>query len=145
MLFQYDVPDKEFYYADGKTWTTYYPAIEQATQKPIKESDDERLRIFLIPWNQEWQGQFEQIGLTALTPVKPGNRIVQLTPKKPDEIPVIFVEVNPANRFLIDRFFLKYPDGGTTEFQFQNISTEPLDASLFVFKAPPGVQVIKDR
>jgi outer membrane lipoprotein-sorting protein len=55
----------------------------------------------------------------------------------------VVLEVDPE-RFLIHRFVLKYPDGMRDEYQFSAIQTQRLDAALFEFKPPPGVEVIKE-
>ncbi|MNC93735.1 Outer-membrane lipoprotein carrier protein [compost metagenome] len=57
---------------------------------------------------------------------------------------MILLEVDPKT-FLIHRFVTTSPDGETNEFRFSGIKTERLNPAMFEFKAPPGVEVIRNR
>jgi outer membrane lipoprotein-sorting protein len=142
MLFDQQTPDRKLLYSDGKLSTEYVPGI-QAVQTPLGKSDDERLQLFQIPWNPEWKNQFQQFAKLPDRPVTPGNHVIRATPRK-KELPVILLEVNPKT-FLIERFVTTHPDGGTTEFRFTEMKTARLDPSMFEFKAPPGLEVIKNK
>ena len=58
MRFDYQTPERKSYYSDGKIFTAYVPAANQAIQKPVGKSDDERLKIFqILIGNTEWRGR----------------------------------------------------------------------------------------
>jgi len=141
MLFEYRNPQEEFYYSDGKFFTKYIPVEEQAVRTPIGKSDDELLQIFQILGNPAWKDQFgvkeELRGAPA------GRKIARLTPNRKD-IPVVVMEVDEKT-FLMYRFEMTFPDGEKNEYQFSNIKTAPIDESIFVFKKPPGVQLIEGK
>src|SRR6187549_663478 len=59
MLLEQTVPDHKFLYSDGK-WATDYKVGLQAERTPVSKTDDERLQLFQIPGNPEWQKQFER-------------------------------------------------------------------------------------
>ncbi len=143
MLFEQTVPEHKYLYSDGKWATTYIPGI-QAEQSPVSKTDDERLQLFQIPWNPEWRNQFSVFEhLVDQKPVTAGYWLVRAIPKKKD-LPVILLEVDPTT-FLIHRFVTTSPDGETNEFRFKGIKTARLDPSIFVFTAPKGVEVIRNR
>jgi outer membrane lipoprotein-sorting protein len=112
---------------------------------PLGKSEDERFQLFQIPWNPEWRSQFERFEQLneREKPVTAGNRLIRAVPKKKD-LPVILLEVHPKT-FLIHRFVTTTPDGETNEFRFTGIKTEPVNPSMFEFKSPPGVEVIRNR
>jgi outer membrane lipoprotein-sorting protein len=89
------------------------------------------------------KNQFSKVEGLSEPPLKPGHRLIRLTPNKKD-LPVILLEVDPAT-YLIHRFVTTTPDGSRNEFQFTNLKTTPLDKEFFEFKAPPGVQVIQEK
>jgi outer membrane lipoprotein-sorting protein len=142
ILFDQQTPDRKLLYSDGKLSTEYVPGI-QAVQTPLGKADDERLQLFQIPWNPQWRNQFEQFDKLEAQPVTAGNALIKAVPKKKD-LPEILLEVNPRT-FLIERFVTTSPEGGTTEFRFTEIKTARLDPSIFEFKAPPGLEVIRNR
>jgi outer membrane lipoprotein-sorting protein len=61
MRFEYRSPEEKFFYSNGKTFTEYVPGTFQAIQTPLGKSADERLTVFMIPWNAEWRGRFKEI------------------------------------------------------------------------------------
>ena len=101
MRFEEKEPEHKLLISDGK-WVTEYKVGLQAEQTPVKKSDDERLQLFQIPWNPEWQTQFKKTEgpRSGERPVTATNRLVRLIPNKDKEIPEILLEVDPAT-FLI--------------------------------------------
>jgi chaperone LolA len=142
MVLKQDAPG-ESWYSDGKTATVYRPGRKQASQRPLKKAEDEVFSLFQIPWNPEVKNQYSKVEGLSEPPLKPGHRLIRLTPNKKD-LPVIKLEVDPAT-YLIHRFVTTTPDGSSNEFQFTNLKTTPLDKALFEFKAPPGTDVIQEK
>jgi chaperone LolA len=145
MIYHQRSPEEKFLYSDGKWTTEYRVGPKQAEMTPLGKVEDERFQLFQIPWHPEWKNQFDRFegGNRDEQPVTAGNRLVRAIPKKKD-FPVILLEVDPKT-FLIHRFVTTSPDGETNEFRFTRITTAPLDISKFEFKAPPGVEVIRNR
>jgi chaperone LolA len=144
MVFDQQTPFQEITYSDGKTYVIYRPERKQAETSSLGKAEDERIQLFQIPWNPKWKDQFERFAEGGKEkPVNPAFRVITATPKKKD-LPVIVLEVDPAT-FLIHRFKVTSPDGETDEFQFTGLKTARLDPSIFQFKPPPNVKVIKNR
>jgi chaperone LolA len=145
MRFEYQVPEKRSYYSDGKTYTQYVPAAKQAVQWPVGKAVDERLQIFqVLVGSKEWREQYpryeEKRSETAL---RPGNRVVQMLPRKSD-LPDVLLEIDPVT-FLIHRFSLEYTDGERNEYRFADVKTTKLDPATFTFNPPPGTDVVQER
>jgi outer membrane lipoprotein-sorting protein len=145
MVYDQRSPELKILYSDGKWSTDYRVVPKQAEMTPLGKAEDERFQLFQIPWNPEWRNQFEQFQDPGGSeqPMKAGNRLILAVPRKKD-LPSILLEVDPTT-FLIQRFVTKSPDGETNEFRFTGIKTVPLDKTIFEFKAPPGVEVLKNR
>src|SRR5688572_3531604 len=133
-------------YFDGKNHTRYEPEQKQARVRSMGNNEDERLLIFLILGNREspWKNEFRETYRGRDTARVPGNEVLNLIPHNQKNIREITVEVSPAT-FFIHRFAFTRADNSYTEYTFTNIKTTPLDDSLFMFKAPPGVQVFRDN
>jgi outer membrane lipoprotein-sorting protein len=144
MLYDQQEPEQLKLYSDGKQSTKYTVSQRQAEMTPLGKVEDERFQLFQIPWRPDFKEQFRFEGEKRNEqPVTPGNRLFRAIPKKKD-VPVILLEVNPRT-FLIQRFVTTSPDGETNEFRFTGIKTTPIDKSIFEFKPPPNVEVIRNR
>jgi outer membrane lipoprotein-sorting protein len=149
MVYEQREPEPKFLYSDGKLSTEYRVVPKQAEVTPLGKSENELFQIFQIPWHPEWKSQFERFELLnerEQKPVTAGNLLVRALPKDREKkgLPVILLEVDPRT-FLIHRFVTTSPDGETNEFRFAGIKTERLNPSMFEFKAPAGVEVIRNR
>jgi outer membrane lipoprotein-sorting protein len=64
-------------------------------------------------------------------------------PKRKTDLTELIMEVDPAN-YQIRRLLLAHADGSRSEFIFSNIRVNTgIQASLFDFKVPAGVQVVE--
>ena len=142
--FDYQSPKEVSEYFDGKTYTRFEPIIGQARQKSMSKADEEYLAILQIVGNPEspWKDQFGQRESLKQVPLTPGDQVVRLTPKNKN-LKDVLIEADPRT-FLIHRLVFTYVGGERNEFRFKDIKTTPLDDAMFIFKAPPGVTVIKE-
>jgi outer membrane lipoprotein-sorting protein len=84
---------------------------------------------------------FKSIEFARESPVKAGNKVLKLVPKRAQDFSELMIEVDSVS-LQITRLSFIDGDQGRSDFMFSNISENvPASASQFSFKAPPGVEV----
>lgn len=132
-------PDKQLLIADGQYLWVYDVDLQQATRQKQDQGNTNSPASLLSGTVQDLQNRF---GVTQLT--KPGaGEWYQLKPIAKNDlfqsIELHFVDGKLANMRLFDNL------GSLTTFDFTQVKVNPnLDRKLFVFKAPKGVEVIKN-
>jgi outer membrane lipoprotein-sorting protein len=84
---------------------------------------------------------FKLIEFARESPVKAGNKVLKLVPKRGQDFSELMIEVEPLSLRIARLSFID-SDQGRSDFIFSNISEDvPANSSQFIFKAPPGVEV----
>lgn len=126
----------ELIVADGRRLWLYDESLEQVTVKAQPElTADSPLLLLTDPGALD-----EQFVVTELGPVE-GSLLLELRARDPDagfeRVILALRNGTPASMVLEDAFGLR------TEIRFKNVVANPeLDAALFRFTPPPGVDVV---
>jgi outer membrane lipoprotein carrier protein len=165
MRWEYEVPERKLFLADGKWAWFYVPADRTATRAPIKESTDWRTPLVLLTGKTRLSELCDEIDVAASAPAAPRNVVLRCLPrgsKKAAEaidrstardggVPGIstgqafdevFLEVEPVSGELASVRVLQ-PGGIQLEFRFGGWEYNlPLEQYLFHFDSPVGVAIV---
>ena len=139
LRWEYLTPYRQQIVTDGKRIWIYDVDLEQVTVRPLNKTLDYTPAAILIenrPFSQDFI-------VRTLSP-KHGLEWIELIPRSEDSgftaIRVAFNSRGLQRMELVDRF------GQLTQLQFTNVIQHPsLDAGLFVFEPPPGVDVFEEN
>ncbi len=147
MRWEYTRPEVKLFVSDGKEVYFYVPADRQVTRMSAAESVDLRAPMRFLLGRLNLKREFARLEWARdFAPLDPGNPVLRLWPKKQDEerFRQLLVEVDPWSR--IRRLVVYAVDGSRTEFRLGGEQENlPLDARLFQFSIPPGVEVVDER
>jgi outer membrane lipoprotein carrier protein len=143
MRWEYQSPEEKLFISDGKTVYFYVPGERQVNKDKVSEAIDERMPLMFLVGQSDLRKEFSQISLLNSKPFLAGTKVLRMYPKRKSDVKEIVMEVDPAN-YHIRRLLLTYSDGSLSEFIFSNVRTNTgVQASLFEFKVPAGVQVLE--
>lgn len=145
MRWEYKTPEQKLFLSDGKEVLLYIPSAKQLTRTPIKQSGDVRVPFDILVSHLNLRRAFSKIEFVdSAHPAEPGDRVLRAYPKHGYEEVYhdVVVELTPA--FDIRRLAVRYPDGTSMEFTFDNISHNvPVQPSMFELTPPPGTEIIE--
>jgi outer membrane lipoprotein carrier protein len=143
MRWEYRSPEEKLFISDGKTVYFYVPADRQVNKEAVKQSFDDRVPLMFLLGQSNLRNEFTRFELLNAKPFFEGTRVVRMYPKRKTDFQEILMEVDTAD-YLIRRLLLTHSDGSRSEFIFSNIRINTgLQASMFDFKVPPGVEVVQ--
>jgi len=141
MRWDYLEPEKKLFVSDGKTIYEYVDSEKYATKSSVRESDDFRTPFMFLLGRGNLRGEFKLIEFSQESPVKAGNKVLRMVPKRNQDFREIIIEIIPET-LQISRFSLIEDDGDRSDFLFSNIRENvPASAGQFTFKPPTGVEV----
>jgi len=141
MRWDYTAPENKLFVSDGRVIYEYVPAEKIATKTPVKESDDLRAPFMFLLGRGNLRRDFSRIEFASESPVKAGNKVLRMIPKRTQDFRELLIEVEP-NSLQIARLSLIDGSGGRSDFLFANIrENAPTSALQFTFKPPVGVEV----
>jgi outer membrane lipoprotein carrier protein len=141
MRWDYTSPETKLFLSDGRWLYEYVPSEKYATRSSIKEAGDLRAPFAFLLGQGDLRRDFKRIDLAAESPVKAGNKILRLVPRRAQDFKELLVEIEP-NSLQISRLSIIEPNGARSDFLFANVQENvSASAAQFRFKAPPGVEV----
>ena len=146
MRWEYSMPQQKLFVTDGKTAYFEVRGEQQVRKAPVKDLDDMRSPLRYLLGKTRLEKEMALLSFAAgQTPSMPGNWMLRGVPESMgDRIADVLLEINP--RYEIVRIVIHGNDGSTTEFRFSDVRENVrVDDSLFVYKAPPGVEVVEDK
>ncbi len=140
MRWQYTQPAGKLFVSDGKMFHLYSPNANQVQRIHPRQAADWRAPLAFLLGRLSFHEQFGPIT------VRPAGGVVELVARARNDREVyteaIFT-VEPKS-CEIRRIAVAGRDGAVTEFVFSGEVLNPrLQASLFQFQAPPGVEVVE--
>jgi outer membrane lipoprotein carrier protein len=143
MRWDYAQPERQTIIADGETLWIYRPEDRQAIRDQVNQSLGTRTPALFLAGEARLTELFTVARTPTQDPGEGGLLGLELTPKA-RTLPYTQVQLGiDPNSYLITRLRLVDALGNTTTMRFSNIDTEAaVDASLFQFQVPPGVEVI---
>jgi outer membrane lipoprotein carrier protein len=139
MRWDYEQPKGKVFISDGKFLWLYTPADNKAERMKLKESDDMRAPLAFLLGKLDFQKEFRNLQ------AKPEGSDIRITgDSKSDNLPYSAVEflVTPERRIRLVK--VTGYDHSVLEFRLdQEKMDPPLDAKLFQFQVPKGVQLVE--
>lgn len=141
MRWDYRAPEAKLFISDGKWLYEYVPAENYATRTAIKQADDLRAPFAFLLGRGHLRRDFKEIEFAKESPVKAGNRVLQMIPKRTENFKMLLVEFEPSS-LQLERLALIEGNGARSDFIFANFreNVTTTDAQ-FTFKAPLGIEV----
>jgi len=141
MRWDYTAPETKLFVSNGRVIYEYIPADKYATKSSVKESDDLRAPFMFLLGRGNLRRDFKLIEYARESPVRAGNKVIKLVPKRDQDFSELMIEIEPLSLRIARLSFID-SDQGRSDFLFSNISENvPASSSQFIFKAPPGVEV----
>jgi outer membrane lipoprotein carrier protein len=139
MRWDYQAPEGKVFLADGKYVWFYSPSAGRVERSPMKESDDLRAPLAFLMGRLDFNRDFKEFR----TRPEGEDLYIVATPKS-DRAPYTSVEflVTPDHRIRLLKVIGQ--DNSVMTFQLKDEKKNPkLDAGLFRFQAPAGVEVVE--
>jgi outer membrane lipoprotein carrier protein len=141
MRWDYNAPENKLFISNGRVIYEYVPAEKFATKTSVKESDDFRAPFMFLLGRGNLRRDFKRIEVANESPIKAGNVVLRLVPKRAQGFRELFIEIEP-NSLQISRLSFIDDGGGRSDFLFANIrENAPANETQFIFKPPVGVEV----
>lgn len=141
MRWDYTAPEQKLYVSDGKVIYEYIPAERLVTRAAVRESNDLRAPFMFLLGRGNLKRDFKRIEFARESPVRAGNRVLRLIPKRAAEFRELLIEVEPQSLTLARLSFVN-PAGARSDFLFSNVRENvPASDAQFSFKPPAGVEV----
>lgn len=143
MRWEYTSPEPKLFLTDGRKVYFYVPAEKQMTITPIRESDDPRTPFLFLLGRSQLRKDFARISKAQEAPVRPGNVVLELVPKKSvSSFKYGYAEVDPQTA-QVHRIALVNASGGRSDFLLTNLREDyTAEDDKFILKPPPGVRVL---
>ena len=145
MRWEYESPESKLFLTDGKRVILFVPSENRVMESAIKETEDVRAPLAFLLGRLNFDEQFQRIETgPQLVPVEKGNFVFKAHSKQlAERLEWVLFEVSPTHE--IRRVVARERGGLENEFRFDAVENNPtLAASLFQFKAPAGVQVVRE-
>jgi outer membrane lipoprotein carrier protein len=141
MRWDYTTPETKLYVSDGKTIYEYIPADRTATRTRAKETDDWRAPFMFLLGRGNLRRDFARIEFAKEAPVRAGNRVLRMIPKRSSDMRELLIEVEPKTLNLTRLSIIKQSNT-RIDFLLNNVQENvALAETTFVFKPPAGVTV----
>ena len=135
MRWNYIEPEAEEVVSDGKTFWVYQPELNQVIITPAGGGHASGAMVDFLAEMVDIESKFKVKVLK--------DTEVELTPKSPDES-LKSLTLTFDKDFVIVKAVVQDTYGGRTTINFRDVTVNPkLSDSLFTFKAPKGVNVIR--
>lgn len=141
MRWNYVSPEAKLYVSDGKTIYEYIPAERTATRTSAKETDDWRAPFMFLLGRGNLRRDFARIEFANEAPIRAGNRVLRMIPKRSSDIRELLIEVEPKSLALARLTMIKQGNA-RIDFLLHNVQENAVLAdTVFTFSPPAGVQV----
>src|SRR5262249_23583748 len=139
MRWNYAAPDEQVIVGDGDTLWIYQPADKQVIKAPLGEAFRATTPVTFLAGLGKLERDFE----ASLDRDEPDRSIVRLAPRQDAGIGTLRLTVLKKDAAIAEAQIVD-PLGTTTRIAFSSERRNvPLDAALFRFTPPPGVDVIR--
>ena len=139
MRWDYAAPDPQLIVGDGETLWIYQPEDKQVIKAPLAQAFQAQTPVSFLGG----LGRVERDFQASLERDEPARWVLRLVPRKDAGIGTLTLAVRKADA-AIEEARIADPLGTTTRIVFANERRNvPLDAALFRFTPPPGVDVVR--
>lgn len=139
MRWNYAPPEEQVIVGDGETLWVYQPAEKQVMKAPLKEAFQAATPVTFLAG----LGRVERDFTATLERADAERWVLRLVPRKDTGMGTLLLSVRKADAS-VEEARVVDPVGTTTRIIFSNEKrNQPIDAGLFRFTPPPGVDVIR--
>jgi chaperone LolA len=139
MRWDYVAPDAQTIVGDGETLWIYQPADKQVIKAPFVEAFQATTPVSFLAGLGRVERDFE----ASLVREEPERWVLRLVPRKESGIGTLVLAVRKAEASVAEATITD-PLGTVTRIRFsEERRNVPLDAALFRFVPPPGVDVVR--
>jgi outer membrane lipoprotein carrier protein len=139
MRWNYAPPEEQVIVGDGETLWVYQPAEKQVMKAPLREAFQAATPVTFLAGLGRVERDFE----TTLEREDGEHWVLRLVPRKDSGLGTLHLTVRRADA-AVEEARITDPLGTTTRIAFSNERrNQPLDAALFRFTPPPGVDVVR--
>ena len=139
MRWDYAAPDPQLIVGDGETLWIYQPGDKQVIKAPLAQAFHAQAPVSFLAGLGRVERDFE----ASLERDEPARWVLRLVPRKDAGIGTLTLVVRKADA-TVEEARVTDPLGTTTRIAFANERRNvPLDAALFRFTPPPGVDVVR--
>jgi len=141
MKWEYQHPEPKIFASDGRYYFYYVVADKQVIKAEPEPTDQHSPALFLAG-----RGNFQKDFRAEWADSRSGSHLIKLTPiKVQPDFSYMIIDVDPS-RALITRLLVVDAYDNRTEYKFTQIHENPeLPPNFFMFKPPPGTDVIFQR
>ena len=139
MRWDYAAPEPQLVVGDGETLWIYQPGDKQVIKAPLAQAFQAQTPVSFLAG----LGRVERDFQASLERDEPARWVLRLVPRKDASIGALTLVVRKADA-TVEEARITDPLGTTTRIAFANERRNvPLDAALFRFTPPPGVDVVR--
>jgi outer membrane lipoprotein carrier protein len=139
MRWNYAPPEEQVIVGDGETLWVYQPTEKQVMKAPLKEAFQAATPVTFLAG----LGRVERDFTTTLERADAERWVLRLVPRTDTGMGTLLLSVRKADAS-VEEARVVDPVGTTTRIIFSNEKrNQPIDAGLFRFTPPPGVDVIR--
>jgi len=139
MRWDYSDPEGKLFVSDGKFFYLYTPGSDRAEKTNVKQSADMHAPLGFLIGRLNFQKDFRRFESRP----EGENTWIKAVPNSKD-LPYSEVEFVVTSDYRILQVRVLGQDKSVMEFQFGREKLNPsLDAKMFEFRAPPGVQIVE--
>jgi outer membrane lipoprotein carrier protein len=140
MRWDYATPKGKLFVSDGKEMWLYSPSEHRVEQMKLRESDDMRAPLAFLLGKLNFEKEFRNL---RAQPEGAAQRI--FAEPKTDNLPYSAVEFVVGAQSRIQMVKVTGFDKSVIEFRFDDEKVDPpLDAKLFQFQVPKGVELVRE-
>jgi outer membrane lipoprotein carrier protein len=144
MRWDYREPESKLFVADGKNIYFHVPSARQVSVRRIGGEDLHFTPFGFLVGQGDLARDFEISNMDAQPANSAGIHALRLLPRRPFEnVSSMILELD-ARTLRIQALVLYEYTGGISRFEFTNMTENPrLNSSLFSFRIPKGVEIIR--
>lgn len=144
MKWEYKEPEKRIYLLKGGFFFEYIPEDKQIIKYDLSKEGYEPEILFLLSGKKKISDNYS-LEFSPFPTEHPKAFQLKLTPNREADYSFILLEINEKSWLIQKAIFFDWA-GNKQEFHFERIRVnKPLARDLFELKAPPGVEIIKNR
>ena len=144
MRWNYYTPEKDEIVSDGRTLWFYDVAEKQVIESPLAQVSDTENTTTLLSGLGNIKEVFDASFADGTELMSSGSYLIELKPKAEEEQYNKAVVAFDKNTMVVNSIYLYDPFGNLTTISLNDIKIDNgVEDSLFVFKIPSGVEVVR--
>ncbi len=144
MRWEYRVPERKLFVADGRSSYLYTPEDRQVLVRSLSASEIRSTPLQFLLGHGDILKSFIAAPETEFRAKSDGSAILRLTPRSSEPDYAFLVLECDQKTYDLRRIVIRELTGNTSEFELSNLTTNvKVDDRQFQFKIPKGVEVVQ--